>query len=68
MRRDPNRRDPCLVGLPVAARNHPSSVHYYYRYTLSTAGENVVEVNGWMDSVLAGIGRGIAHGDVGLAN
>lgn len=52
----------------MAARNHPSSVHYYYRYTLSTAGENVVEVNGWMDSVLAGIGRGIAHGDVGLAN
>jgi len=68
VKRDPNRRDPCLVGPPAVARNHPSLVHYYCCYTLSTAGENVVEVNGSMDSVLMGIGKEIAHGDVGLAN
>ena len=68
LKRDPNRRDQCLMGLPEVVRNHLSSVHYYYCDILSTAGENVVEVTGSMDLVLAGNGRGIAHGGGGLAN
>ena len=55
------------MGLLTGARNHPLSADYYC-YTLNTVGENVVEINGSMDSVLAGIGRGIANADAGLAN
>jgi len=55
-------------GSPSGGAWPPSSVHYYYCYTLSTAGEDVVEVNFSMDSVLTDIERGIAHDDVGFAN